>query len=315
MHVIDEYRAYPETDIDIERETVRAIIKKGQTFLMLYSGVLKDYTFPGGGIEQNETHQEALKREVLEETGMHVQGGRYIGTYIEYVYDFHDRSKKLKRTNHYYVLTPGPIESQQLTQEEKTYEMTPIWIKGEDAMKVNQKMIEKKSLRRDPYWLLKELKILSYIKEMFMRNFEIIDAYKSLHPVIPQRQTTHSAGYDLASIEEVVIKPGEIVLIKTGLKVNIPDNEVLFIYPRSSLGIKKGLMMSNGVGVVDADYYNNARNEGHLMIPLYNFSKKAARISKGERVAQGVFQTYLKTVDDAPVDSVRLGGFGSSTKR
>ncbi|MGA0351676.1 MAG: dUTP diphosphatase [Acholeplasmataceae bacterium] len=147
-----------------------------------------------------------------------------------------------------------------------------------------------------------------------MRKFEMVSTFKALEPNLPKRQTMHSAGYDLASIEAVTIHPGEIVMIKTGLKVKIPEHEALFVYPRSSLGIKKGLMMSNGVGVVDADYYNNDHNEGHIMVPLFNFSQKPAMIAKGERVAQGIFQPYYKTSDDEPVDQIREGGFGSSTK-
>ncbi len=148
-----------------------------------------------------------------------------------------------------------------------------------------------------------------------MRKFEVIKAYESSEILVPQRASRHSAGYDLASIEDVEINPGEIKMIPTGLKVLIPDNESLYIFPRSSLGIKKGLMMSNGVGVVDADYYNNADNEGHVMIPLYNFSSKLVKVSKGERVAQGIFMNYQKTVDDDPSHSARLGGFGSSDKK
>lgn len=97
---------------------------------------------------------------------------------------------------------------------------------------------------------------------------------------IPERATKTSAGYDLASAEDVLIKPKEIVLIKTGLKVSIPKDEVLLVFPRSSLAMKRGLMMSNGVGVVDADYYNNPNNEGHLMIPLYNFTDKEVLVKK-----------------------------------
>lgn len=146
-----------------------------------------------------------------------------------------------------------------------------------------------------------------------MRKFEIVNQYQNESIEIPRRQTTLSAGYDLASIEQVTIKPGEIVFIKTGLKVKLGDNEVLLVYPRSSLGIKKQLMMSNGVGVIDADYYNNENNEGHIMIPLYHFGTKEVVIEKGERVAQGIFQTFLKTEDDAPLSQARQGGFGSSS--
>ncbi len=148
-----------------------------------------------------------------------------------------------------------------------------------------------------------------------MRKFEIIEKYKDYDISNPRRATKHSAGYDLASIEDVEIKPGEIKMIPTGLKVLIPDNEVLLVYPRSSLGLKKGLMMSNGVGVIDADYYNNENNEGHIMIPLYNFSKETSSVLKGERVAQGIFANFQKTIDDDPDHQTRLGGFGSSDKK
>lgn len=147
-----------------------------------------------------------------------------------------------------------------------------------------------------------------------MRRFEVVSKYKHLNPKIPQRQTAHSAGYDLASLEEVTIQPGDIQMIPTGLKVKLPENEALFVYPRSSLGIKKHLVMSNAVGVVDADYYNNENNEGHIMVPLLNFGKEAVTISKGERVAQGVFMNFLKTSNDRVVSTTRLGGFGSSGK-
>lgn len=146
-----------------------------------------------------------------------------------------------------------------------------------------------------------------------MRVFEKISYMNEKDILLPQRQTLLSAGYDLSSYENVVIQPGEIKLIPTGLKVKLNDNEVLFVYPRSSLSIKKGLMMSNGVGVIDADYYNNDQNEGHIMVPLYNFTDEPITILKFERIAQGVFQMYLKTDDDQPVSVQRKGGFGSSS--
>lgn len=146
-----------------------------------------------------------------------------------------------------------------------------------------------------------------------MRKFEKVSYLIQENITLPQRQTLDSAGYDLASYEDVTIEPGEIKFIPTGLKVKLGESEVLLVYPRSSLGIKKGLMMSNGVGVIDADYYNNPQNEGHIMVPLYNFKNAPVTISKFERVAQGVFQTFLKTEDDQPVSSERKGGFGSSS--
>jgi dUTP pyrophosphatase len=146
-----------------------------------------------------------------------------------------------------------------------------------------------------------------------MRQFEKVSYMNAEDIVIPQRQTFDSAGYDLSSYERVVIAPKEIKLVATGLKVQLDEEEVLLVYPRSSLGIKKGLMMSNGVGVIDKDYYNNENNEGHIMVPLYNFTDAPVVIEKFERIAQGLFQKFLKTSNDLPVSKERKGGFGSST--
>ena len=145
-----------------------------------------------------------------------------------------------------------------------------------------------------------------------MRKFEIITKFKHLNPIIPKRATEGSAGYDLSSIEDITINPQEIKLIPTGLKVLMPKNEALFVFPRSSLAIKKGLMMSNSVGVIDADYYGNNDNEGHIMVPLINIKNEPVQILKGERIAQGVFIQYQKTTDDETDNITRLGGFGSS---
>ena len=146
-----------------------------------------------------------------------------------------------------------------------------------------------------------------------MRQFEKVSYMNAEDIVIPQRQTLDSAGYDLSSYERVVIEPKTIQLVPTGLKVQLEKDEVLLVYPRSSLGIKKGLMMSNGVGVIDRDYYNNENNEGHIMVPLYNFKDEPVVVEKFERIAQGVFQTFLKTSNDHPVSQTRQGGFGSSS--
>ena len=145
-----------------------------------------------------------------------------------------------------------------------------------------------------------------------MRQFEIVSSFKNQGVSIPKRATENSAGYDLSSILDVTIMPGEIKMIPTGLKVLMPKNEALFVYPRSSLAIKKGLMMSNSVGIIDADYDGNKDNEGHIMVPLYNFKSEPVSILKGERIAQGIFMAYLKTSNDESDGIIRLGGFGSS---
>ncbi len=144
-----------------------------------------------------------------------------------------------------------------------------------------------------------------------MRFFKVCKAFANQNINLPKRATKGSAGYDLEAAIDVEIKAGEIVLVPTGLKVSMDQDDVLLVYPRSSLALKKGVMMANNVGVVDSDYYDNPNNEGHLMVPLYNFRTTDVSIQKGERIAQGIFQKYGITQDDE-AKGVRAGGFGSS---
>ena len=147
-----------------------------------------------------------------------------------------------------------------------------------------------------------------------MRKFEIVSKYINENINIPKRATNGSAGYDIEAAEDMVINPGETVMVPTGLKVSIETDEVLFIFNRSSMGAKRQLMLPNGVGVIDSDYYDNPTNEGAISVLLYNFGRYPQEIKKGERIAQGIFMKYLTTADDQKSDKIRSGGFGSSGK-
>jgi len=81
---------------------------------------------------------------------------------------------------------------------------------------------------------------------------------------------------------------------------------------RSSTPKKKGLMLANGIGIIDADYYNNPDNEGHIMFQVYNFTDSTVEIEEGERIGQGVILTYF-TTDDDNASGTRSGGFGSTS--
>ena len=152
-----------------------------------------------------------------------------------------------------------------------------------------------------------------------MRKFEIISRKEiekniDLKPeniVLPKRQTLKSAGYDFYLPYDIFLNPGEMKVVATGIKVSLEDDEVLEIYIRSSMAIKKGLFLANQVGIIDADYYNNPNNEGHIMIAIRNTSALSVTLKTGERIAQGVFKKYLLT-DDDDVTSVRCGGIGST---
>ena len=132
---------------------------------------------------------------------------------------------------------------------------------------------------------------------------------------LPKRSTKKSAGYDIKSIESGIIKPGEYKRFKTGLKVSMNDDEVLYIYSRSSLGYKHGVTMVNSVGVIDADFYNNIDNEGHFSVCLINQGESDFEVKIGDRIAQGVFMKYLTVDNEEEIENVRTGGFGSTNEK
>ena len=115
---------------------------------------------------------------------------------------------------------------------------------------------------------------------------------------LPKRETKSAAGYDFYALYDYTLKPGEIKKIPTGVKVSMERDDVLFLIDRSSMGFKYNVRMCNQVGVIDADYYNNDDNEGHMWIRIQNEGNKEYKVKKGEGMIQGIFMKYLKTDDD-----------------
>ena len=149
------------------------------------------------------------------------------------------------------------------------------------------------------------------------RGFEIAKGFEDKNINLPVRKTKLSAGYDFEAAEDTIIpafKRGDApTLIKTGIKAYMEDDEVLYLYNRSSNPKKKGLILANSVGVVDADYYGNPDNDGHIMFAFYNMRDEDVTIKKGEAIGQGVFKKYL-VVDNDQAEGERTGGFGSTSK-
>ncbi len=131
---------------------------------------------------------------------------------------------------------------------------------------------------------------------------------------LPIRKTKHSAGYDFLAIEDIVIKPKEIVKFPTGTKVSMEEDEVLLLVVRSSIGFKYNVRLINQVGVIDSDYYNNVTNEGHMWCAFQNEGDNEVIIKKGEGYMQGIFTKFLIT-DNDNVETKRTGGIGSTTER
>ena len=137
-----------------------------------------------------------------------------------------------------------------------------------------------------------------------------IDGYYYNDIKIPVRATKGSAGYDFYSPIEIVLKPGEIAKIPTGIRCKIEENYVLQIYPRSSLGFKYQMCLLNTVGIIDSDYFN-ADNEGHIIVGIINRGDKDLLINKGDRFVQGIFYKYYLASEEEN-NNERHGGFGST---
>lgn len=174
---------------------------------------------------------------------------------------------------------------------------------------------------------------------MKIRGFEKVSTFEDIN--LPKRATTHAAGYDFEAAEDVVIpsifksgigtalklalnkeeallneemlKQVKPTLVGTGVKAYMGEDEFLQLCNRSSNPLKNYLLLGNGVGVIDSDYYNNADNEGHIMFQFINFGLTDLKIKKGERIGQGIFLPFLKA-DNDETTSDRTGGFGSSGK-
>ena len=142
---------------------------------------------------------------------------------------------------------------------------------------------------------MRDFEKISY--EQFCKDIKedrgMYDNYK-----LPIRDSKSTAGYDIFLLEDIEIKPNEIIKLPTGIKAYFEDDEVLLILVRSSAGFRHNIRLVNQVGVIDADYYNNKDNEGHIFIKIQNEGQKTVKFKAGEAIAQGIFLKYLITKSD-----------------
>ena len=149
-----------------------------------------------------------------------------------------------------------------------------------------------------------------------MRGFKIVKGYEDKGINLPVRKTKKAAAYDIEAAEDVTIPPFALgvkpTLIPTGLKAYCEDDEFFILCNRSS-GPKKGLIMANSIGIIDADYYENETNDGHFYFQYINCLDHDLEIKKGDVIGQVIFLKYL-TTDDDKAEGIRTGGFGSTDK-
>jgi dUTP pyrophosphatase len=135
-----------------------------------------------------------------------------------------------------------------------------------------------------------------------------------LHPDVPlpRYETGGAAGFDLAASEDVVVAPGGLALVPTGLVIEVPQGHLLGIFARSSTPLRRGLMVANGVGVIDQDYCGP---KDEVKVQVLNFTQSPVTVARGDRIAQGLFLPVARVeweeTDGAPRSGSR-GGFGAT---
>ena len=181
-----------------------------------------------------------------------------------------------------------------------------------------------------------------------MPKFEKVSRFKDIDFEMPARKTQYSAGYDFVVAEDIIIPSYESIndlffeylwdenfdidgpvsleemsaitkkikakptLVSTGVKCQLNPNQYLQLSVRSSCPLKNWLILANGVGIIDADYYNNPDNEGEIFFQIINLSPLPIYLKKGDRIGQGIIMNYQCVDEDNAEGNLRTGGFGST---
>lgn len=154
------------------------------------------------------------------------------------------------------------------------------------------------------------MKVAEFMKVSYAeyQKYQGLTAYENLS--LPKRMTKDSAGYDFYLPKDVIMEKKSTCLVPTGCKVKMKSGWVLLVFIRSGIALKHNLLLTNGVAVIDADYYNNEQNEGHIFLSLRNDSDLPVTLKAGQRICQGIFVKY--GVGKDKTNKTRTGGFGST---
>jgi dUTP pyrophosphatase len=128
---------------------------------------------------------------------------------------------------------------------------------------------------------------------------------------LPAYGTDEAAGFDLAAAHDVTVRPREIALVRTGLVIEVPTGHCLAIVARSSTPLKRGLLVANGVGIVDPDY---SGPEDEVMIQVLNITDADVQVRRGDRLAQGLILAAPRVTwhEVAEIRTITRGGFGAT---
>lgn len=155
----------------------------------------------------------------------------------------------------------------------------------------------------------KLMMLVQYAKNIKPDDPKLMLALVEFLPIIQER-----FQIDFSDVKSLVKESdAKLTLVPTGVKVKLEDDEYLGLSIRSSIPLNSYLMLGNPPGIIDADYYNNVDNEGHIYFQIINFAPFDIKLKKGDIIGQGVIQKYYLTEDDV-AGKERTSGFGSTSR-
>lgn len=156
------------------REAARAVVIRDRTLLLVYSPINGDYKFPGGGIGENETPEDALRREVAEECGMNLTRILHaIGCIVEYAVPMKAAFDVFKMTSSYFLCeVDSTIAAQHLEPYEEELGFQPAWVDIDTAIQTNKAILGAET-KRPPAWTAREVFMLEYIKEHYLNSTQL----------------------------------------------------------------------------------------------------------------------------------------------
>ena len=152
------------------------------------------------------------------------------------------------------------------------------------------------------------------LTRVFVKHTEEGRSENETHRLYLRKNYSGETQEEKAAAKDKVKAKFAPILVHTGVKSYMLDDEMLCIYSRSSNPKKLGLVLANSVGIIDSDYYGNIDNDGEIMFAFYNLFPFAITLKKGTKIGQGIFQKFLKA-DGDNADGVRVGGIGSTDKK
>jgi 8-oxo-dGTP pyrophosphatase MutT (NUDIX family) len=172
MNILTEIHRRPGIEVKgktIHRTAVRGVILRGRNLLIIHSSNVGDYKFPGGGVDEEETHAQALSREIQEECGTSLTRiGRKIGEVIEYNLPMENDYDVFKMTSHYYECEVSDnFGLQKLDEYEKDLGFKPTWIDIDNAIQLNKALLHSD---KAPEWLRREIFVLEYIRQNLLNQ-------------------------------------------------------------------------------------------------------------------------------------------------